>query len=315
MNKSIHFKVGLFLVGFIILSLSALLYLLYARGTFEPKAHFTLIAFDATGIEAGTPLVYRGIAIGSVTGVSHSDRGLALIKLSLPEHDHRWVRNSSMFTLDKPLVGAASIRLDTDNLDVAVLPDGASMPLMLTPPLDIPGLAAKANAILDQLATVSANVAQMTRKDSEINTTLGNLKTITGQMTGKYGVAGGLLGGDKQAQVLMDTLQNVQALTANLNQISHKLDRWAFAQGGVADKTDQSLAQLQKMLAEIQTSLKKVDTLLVNANGLTGNLKDGTDDLVQLRSQVDEAVSQANQLMLKINRFLPSSKAGEVKLP
>jgi phospholipid/cholesterol/gamma-HCH transport system substrate-binding protein len=36
---------------------------------------------------------------------------------------------------------------------------------------------------------------------------------------------------------------------------------------------------------------------------------------VQLRSQVDEAVSQANQLILKINRFLPSSKAGEVKLP
>ena len=315
MNKSIQFKVGLFLVGFFIVSLSALFYLLYARGTFERQAHFTLIAFDATGIEVGTSLVYRGIAIGSVTGVAHSDRGLALVKISIPEHEHRWLRTSSEFTLAKPLVGAAAIQLDTNDLNAAKLANGASVPLILSPPLDVPALVAKANVILDQLATVSANVAQMTRKDSEINATLGNLKTITGQMTGKYGVAGGLLGGDKQAQVLMDALQNVRLLTANLNQISHKLDRWAFANGGVADKADQSLGQIQSLLGEVRSSLKKVDTLLVNANGLAANLKDGTDDLVQLRSQVDEAVSQANQLILRINRFLPSSKTGEVKLP
>jgi len=315
MNTSIQFKTGLFLVIFSILSAAALLYLLYARGTFESESHFTLISADATGIAAGTPIVYRGIAVGTVTTVSLSDRGLALVSITLPEHEHRWLRTTSEFTLDKPLVGATVIRLDTSSLDDPQLANGASVPLMLNPPLDVPALVAKVNGILDQLAGVSKNVAYITRKNGEIDTALVNVKTITTQMSGKYGVAQGLLGNEQHAQVLMDALNNTRKLTANLDALSQRMDHWAFSQGGVADKADQSLAQIKAMLDDLHKSVIKLDAILVNVNGVTANLKSGTDDLGQLRGQVDEAVSKANQLITKINRILPSSKPGEVQLP
>lgn len=315
MNTSIQFKTGLFLVIFSILSVAAFLYLLYARGAFESESHFTLITADATGIAAGTPVVYRGIAVGRVTAVSLSDHGLAQVAITVPEHAHRWLRTTSEFTLDKPLVGTAVIRLDTTSLDDPLLANGASVPLILNPPLDVPALVAKVNGILDQLGEVSRNMTYITRKNGEIDSALVNVKTITAQMSGKYGVAQGLLGSEQNAQVLMDALNNTRKLTANLDALSQKMDRWAFSQGGVADKADQSLAQVQAMLSELRVSLSKLDAIMVNVNGLTANLKDGTDDLVQLRGQVDEAVSKANQLITKINRILPSSKPGEVKLP
>lgn len=315
MNTSIQFKTGLFLVIFSILGAAAFLYLLYARGTFESESHFTLIAADATGVGAGTPVVYRGIAVGRVTTVSLSDHGLALVAITVPEREHRWLRTTSEFTLDKPLVGATVIRLDTSSLDDPQLANGASVPLILNPPLDVPGLVAKVNGILDQLAGVSKNVAYITRKNGEIDTALVNVKSITTQMSGKYGVAQGLLGSEQNAQVLMDSLNNVRKLTANLDALSQKTDHWAFSPGGAADKADQSLAHIQAMLGDLRESLKKLDAILVNVNGLSANLKDGTDDLGQLRGQVDEAVSKASQLITKINRILPSSKPGEVKLP
>ncbi|MHB1174749.1 MAG: MlaD family protein [Sulfuriferula sp.] len=315
MNTSIQFKTGLFLVIFSIVSAAALLYLLYSRGTFEREANFTLISADATGIAPGTPIVYRGIAVGRVTEVSLSDRGLAMVAITVPEREHRWIRNTSQFTLDKPLVGAAVIRLDTSSLDDPELVSNASVPLILNPPLDVPALVAKVNGILDQLGGVSKNLAYITRKNGEIDTALVNVKTITTQMSGKYGIAQGLLGSEKNAQVLMDSLTNVQRLTTRLDTISNKLDTWAFSQGGMADKADQSLAQIKAMLDDLHTSVAKLDAILVNVNGLTANLKDGTNDLVQLRGQVDEAVSKANQLITKINRILPSSKPGTVKLP
>ena len=323
MNKSIQFKVGLFIVIAALVSAAFFVYLLYARGFFEGTLHYTLVAPNAEGVSVGTPVAFRGIAIGQVASVSLSDAGLARIAISVANREGRWLRRSSRFTLDKPLVGAARIRVDSPDLSSPQLADGAEIPMdMGSATVDIPALAAKVNGILDQLAGVSKNVAHITRKDGEIDTALVNVKTITNQMSGKYGVAQGLLGSEQNAQVLMDTLSNARKLTANLDAVSGKLDRlvdktdqWAFAHGGVADKADQSLAQIQTMLADVQISLKKLDAILVNLKGLTANLKDGSEDLIQLRAQVDEAVGKANQLITKINRILPGARPGEVKLP
>lgn len=323
MNQSIQFKVGLFLVATAVFSTAFLLYLLYARGYFERTLQYTLTAPHAEGVSVGMPVAFRGIPIGQVAAISLTDQGLARIAITVPGKQGRWLRTTSRFSLDKPIVGAARIRVETPDMESPVLPDGAERPLDLgSAAVDVPALVTKVHGILDQLAQVGKNVAHITRADGEISAALANVKTITGRMTGKYGVAEGLLGNEQHAQVLMDTLQNARQLTASLNQVSQKVDnlvlkadRWAFAEGGVADKADQSVAQIQAMLGEVRASLKKLDQLLVNTNGLTANLREGTDDLAQLRAEVDEAVSKTNQIMTKINRILPGTRSGEVKLP
>ncbi|WP_124950040.1 MlaD family protein [Sulfuriferula thiophila] len=316
MNKTIQFKVGLFLLTAVLVSAFAFIYLLYERGWFEHSTQYTLIAPNAENIDVGMPLNFRGIPIGKVSSLSLTPLGMARIIVNVDSRQSQWLRASSQFSLDKPLVGAAKIRVDVSELNSPLLNPNKEYPLNLgNGGVDVPALTAKANIILDQFGAVAKNVAYMTRRDSEINVTLSNAKAITQQMTGKYGVAQGLLGSEKNAQSLIDSLQNTRQLTANLNQLSLKLDHSAFAKGGLMDKANQSVAELHLMLEDIRTSLKKVDELLVNTTGLTANLKQGTDDMGQLRSEVDEALSKTNQLITKINRYLPSGKAGEVKLP
>ncbi|MDR3393117.1 MAG: MlaD family protein [Sulfuriferula sp.] len=316
MNKSIQFKVGAFILAALLTGAFSFIYLLYERGWFEHSLQYTLIAPDAENISVGMPLVFRGIAIGKVSSLTLSPQGMARIVVSVESRQSQWLRANSQFSLDKPLVGAAKIRADVSDLSSPLLSPDKEYPLNQgSGDLDIPALAAKANAILDQLGTVAKNVAYMTRRDGEINATLVNAQAITHKMTGKYGVAQGLLGSEQNAQVLMDSLQHTRELTANLDEMSRKLDRTVFDKGGLIDNANQSVAQLPPMLEDIRASLKKVDTLLVNANGLTANLKEGTDDMGQLRSEVDEALSKTNQLITKINRFLPAGKPGEVKLP
>ncbi|BBP04071.1 glycerophosphoryl diester phosphodiesterase [Sulfuriferula plumbiphila] len=316
MNKSMQFKVGLFVISAVLVTTTFFVYLLYARGYFERTWHYTLAASSAEGIGVGTPLTFRGIAIGQVANVALTDQGLVHITISVPGRERRWLRRNSRFAVERPLVGAARIRVDLTDLSSPALANGAAVPLdMGSAAVDVPALAAKVNGILDQLAGVSKNVAYITRKNGEIDAALVNVKTVTTRMSGKYGMAQGLLGSERNAQVLMDALNNARKLTANLDALSQKMDHWAFSRGGMADKADQSLAQIQAMLGDLRVSLNKLDAILANVNGLTANLKDGTDDLGQLRGQVDEAVSKANQLITKINRILPSSEPGKVKLP
>lgn len=316
MNKSIQFKVGLFLLIAIVSTTAFFVYLLYARGWFEQRLQYTLLAPNAEYIYVGMPLSFRGIPIGQVSAISLTPQGLARIIVGVDSRQSKWLRANSQFSLDKPLVGAAKIRVDVSDLNTPLLSTNKEYVLNLgNSGIDVPTLTAKATTVLEQLSTVTQNVAYLTRRDGEINSTLANAKAITQQMTGKYGVAQGFLGSQQNAQVLMDSLKQTRELTANLNQISRKLDHTAFDKGGLVDTAQLSVAQLPLILEDVRTSLKKVDALLVNANGLTANLKQGTDDMGQLRAEVDAAISKTNQLITKINRYLPSGKAGEVKLP
>ena len=69
------------------------------------------------------------------------------------------------------------------------------------------------------------------------------------------------------------------------------------------------------MLNDAQSSLKKADAMMTNAVAISANVKDGTQDLAQLRTEIDDAVRKANDLVNEINRKWPFARNPEVKLP
>jgi phospholipid/cholesterol/gamma-HCH transport system substrate-binding protein len=297
-----HFKVGLFATASLLLTGVFLVYLLHARGFFEDTFHLQLAAASADGVAPGVPVVFSGIEIGRVTSLGLNDSGGIIIHTEFLERNARWLKENSTFTLDKPIVGGAKIRVDSPDLDAPALPDNATM-LLLTSDIskEIPALVERVKAILD-------NVEHLTRKDGEINATLANAKTITERMTGEYGVLEGLLGSPEKARALTDSLDNVRALTQKLDGMLGKTDKWLFASEGVAE-------QVQLMLNDAQTSLQKVDALMSNAVDISADVKEGTQDIVKLREEIDDAVRKANALVNEINKIWPFKRDPEVKLP
>lgn len=315
MNK-LHFKVGLFAAASLLLAAAFVAYLLHARGFFEDTYRLQLAAASADGVAAGVPLVFSGIEIGNVTSLELNEGGGIIIRVDLLARNAKWLKENSTFTLDKPLVGGAKIRIDSPDLGAPALPDNSTM-LLVTSDIskELPALVERVKAIL-------ANVEHLTRKDGEINATLANVKTVTGRMTGEYGMLEGVLGSPEKARAVTDSLDKTRALITKLDGLALKMDgmaaktdQWLFAQNGIAEHTRESMAQVRLMLNDAQSSLKKADALMTNAVDISANVKEGTQDIAKLRTEIDDAVRKANSLVNEINKKWPFARDPEVKLP
>ena len=314
--KTLHFKVGLFAAASLLLGAAFVVYMLYARGFFEETYRLQLAAASADGVAPGVPLVFSGIEIGRVATLGLNDNGGIIIRVELLKRNAKWLKESSTFTLDKPIVGGAKIRVDSPDLNARALPENSTM-LLLTSDIskEIPVLVERFKAIL-------ANVEHLTRKDGEVNDTLANLKTVTGRMTGEYGMLESVLGSPEKARAVTDSLDKARALLTKLDGLALKMDgmavkadKWLFATDGVAEQTRDALAQIKLMLVDAQSSLKKADALMTNAVAISADVKEGTQDIAKLRAEIDDAVRKANALVNEINKKWPFARDPEVKLP
>lgn len=308
MNK-LHFKVGLFAAASLLLAGIFVVYLLHARGFFDKIFHLQLAAVSADGVAPGVPVVFSGIEIGRVTTLGLNENGGIIIHTEFLSRNAKWLKENSSFLLDKPIVGGAKIRVDSPDLSAPALPDNATM-LLLTSDIskELPALVERVQAIL-------TNVEYLTRKDGEINATLANVKTVTGRMTGEYGILESVLGSTDKARAVTDSLDKMRALMTKLDALAAKTDQWLYAPGGVAEDTRKSLAQVRLMLSDAQSSLKKADAVMANAVEISANLNDGTQNITQLRTEIDDAVRKANDLINEINKKWPFAHEPEVKLP
>ncbi len=308
MNK-LHFKVGLFAFTALALGAAFLVYLLHARGFFDRPFQLQLAASTADGVAPGVPITFSGIEIGQVAALGLNDGGGIIIRAEIPARHAKWLKVDSTFTLDKPIVGGAKIRVDSPLPGAPSLPDNSTM-LLVTSDIskEIPVLVERVKAIL-------ANVEHLTRRDGEINATLANAQTITGRMTGEYGVLEGVLGSPEKARAMNDSLDKTRALITKLDGIALKADEWLFANNGVAEHTRESLAQVRLMLNDAQSSLKKADVVMKNAVDISANVRDGTQDFGKLRTEIDDAVRKTNSLVNELNKKWPFARDTGVKLP
>lgn len=309
MNK-LHFRVGVFTLVSLLLGGGFILYWLNARGFFEGTYQLQLAAVSADNVAPGVPLVFSGIKIGQVTSLGLTDDGGVIIRAQLLMRHAKWLREDSSFVLDKPIVGGAKIRVESPNLASPPLPNNSTM-LLLSSDItkDIP-------VLVERFKVILANIEHLTRPGGEMNATLANAQKITERMSGEYGVMEGILGSKEKARALTDALDKTRTLMIKLDAMAAKTDQWLFAKEGMADNTRAALTQIRGLLTDAQTSLKKADAVLKNAVDISANVSSSTQDLAQLRSEVDEAVQRASTLINEISRKWPfATKDPEVKLP
>lgn len=321
--KHLAFKVGSVLTLIPVIAVGLLLYALYARGMFDSTQALTLNAPDAEGVVIGMPLMFSGFPIGQVSGMALDELGRVRIEVSVKKKDARWLRISSVFSLEKQFFGGAKLRAFSPRMQDPELPaDSARVLVNKDAAQDIPQVIARANSILQ-------NVDEIIRPDSSFNQTLANLKSVTERMAGEYGWLGGVTGSPDHARKILDTVDSVNALLASLKGVTAradgvlaKTDDRMFAQGGVMDEAKRSIAQLNTILTDARDSLKKADEVLANAQATTSeiksaasNVKNATTDLGELRTEVDGSIRKVNGLIDEINRKWPFARKTEIKLP
>jgi phospholipid/cholesterol/gamma-HCH transport system substrate-binding protein len=300
--KHVEAKAVILLIVIGALIVAFFLYVMYARGVFEPTQQLVLVTDNSEGVIPGMDMSFAGFPIGRVRQVDLGKDGKVNITVDIPKADAKWLRTTSVFTLESSVVGQTKLRAYSGILTDPPLPDKAQRPVLRgDAAAEIPRLLSTAHTLLE-------NLEAMTRPDSAIGNTLSNVETLSGRLTGKYGVLGTALGGDEEAKKLLQTLQRVDAILA-------KTDQRVFGKNGVMDDTQAAVRQLNGVLQDARTTLQKVDAVLVEAQAVGANAKAATQDLGRLRGEVDASLRKVNRLVDEINRKWPFKRDEEIRLP
>jgi phospholipid/cholesterol/gamma-HCH transport system substrate-binding protein len=308
-SASLQFRAALLLVTMVALVLSAALYVMYARGAFEAKQTLYLVADDAEGISVGMDLTFAGFPIGRVSRIELTKEGSAQMIINVPTKDAHWLRTTSIFTLERGLVGGAKLRAYSGILTDPALEDGAERKLLVgDASSEIPKLVATAKELLE-------NIKALTAADSSLDASLGNVKTLTAKMNAKHGALGALMGDEQNVQKLLQALDRTNSLLAKVDTLAAKTDTQVFGPEGVMKDAQKTVRELNALLAETRGSLKKLDAVLIEAQGVGANVKAGTADLGALRNDVEANLRKIDLLINDLNRRWPFKRDAEIKLP
>ena len=298
----VEIKAVILLVLMSALVLTFLLYVMFARGFFENTRRLVLVSEDSEGVIPGMDITFSGFPIGRVQRVELAPDGKARILVDITEKDAKWLRVSSVFTMEKSMVGETRIRAYSGILtDPPLEVDAVRTVLRGDTAAEIPKLVASARTLLE-------NLDNMTRSDSAINNSLASIEAASGRLGGKYGLLGGALGSDEEARKLLRTLDRIDTLLA-------KTDQRVFGKQGVMDDAQATIRQMNVVLQDASASLKKVDAVLVEAQAVAVNAKGATKDLGALRAEVDASLRKVTKMIEEINRKWPFARETELKLP
>jgi phospholipid/cholesterol/gamma-HCH transport system substrate-binding protein len=312
---NVEVKAALLLVLLLALLVGTALYVLYARGAFEPTQRLVLVADDSEGVLVGMDMTFSGFPIGRVRRIELAEDGAARILIDVPRKDARWLRESSVFTLVRGLVGNVAIRAYSGILDDPPLADGAERRVLVgDATAEIPQLVAAVRELVGNLTALSA-------ADSHLAATLGNTREATERLKGRHGALGLLLGNDGDAKKLVAALDRTNALLARVDGLAARVDgvvaradAQVFGPDGVMPETRAALAQLNGTLADARNTLKQTDKLLAEAQAVASNARVASADLGTLRSEVEASLRRIDQLVDEINRKWPFARETEIKL-
>lgn len=307
----VHLRLKAFALLFftLLLVVGSALYLMVARGAFEPTQRLVLIADDSEGVVVGMDMTFSGFPIGRVRRIELGGDGTARILIDVPQKDAHWLRVSSVFTLVRGIVGGTGIRAYTGMLEDAPLPDGAERPVLRgDATAEIPQLMSSARELL-------GNLNALTAADSALGTSLGNVATLTERLQGPGGALGMLLGSETDAKKIVQTLDRTNALLARIDRMAARADEQVFGAQGVMPEARATVVELRKLLADARASLTKVDAVLVQAQAVGANVAEGTADLDALRADVEASLRKVDGLVNEINRRWPFARDKEIVLP
>ena len=309
----LELKARLLLLFMVLLVCASVLYVMVARGVFEPTQKLVLVAEDSEGVVVGMDLTFSGFPIGRVQRIELAPDGKARILVDVVKKDAHWLRTSSVFTLVKGLVGGANIRAYTGLLNDPLLPDGAERTVLAGDSgAEIPRVIAAAKELIENLNT-------LTGSSGVVSKTLGNVKTLTERLNGPGGAMTVLTGNADQGKALALTLARTNTLLARLDTLAGKTDTQVFGEKpgnlGVLPETRAAVVQLNGLLTDARASLQKMDVVLKDVQAISGNAKEATADLGALRADVDANLRKVDRLLNDVNRKWPFAKDTEIKLP
>jgi phospholipid/cholesterol/gamma-HCH transport system substrate-binding protein len=289
--RSVEIKARLLLAGLFVLLASVSVYVMYARGVFETSNDLVLITDDAEGVRIGMDMTFAGFPIGRVKKLDLAEDGQARIELEVPRRQAQWLRESSVFTIERNLIGSVRIRAYTGVLEGPVLESGAQRQLI------------RGDAF-----------GEVQRVILPLRETLENLALATERMKGPHGALHLLLGQENDVARLLAVIAQSQQLLENANR--QLFGAGASGQPGLVEDIQKSVVEMRRLLTQARESLEALRPVLNDLQAMSQSGRDATEDLGALRNDLDRNMRKIESMIDTLSQRWPFSSAGsEVRLP
>lgn len=306
---NLELKAAALLLLMLVLVGAAVLYVLYARGAFEATQRLVLVVPDSEGVQVGMDMTFAGFPIGRVRRIELAEDGNARIVIDVPRKDARWLRESSVFTLVRGLLGNTSIKAYTGIPTDPPLPDGAVRKVL------VGDATAEIPRLVNEVRDLVANLNALSAQDSELGRTLKNLQATTEKLNGPRGALGVLFGNEADARKLLAALDRANTLLARFDTLATKADTQLFGTDGLLPEARAAIGRIAVVLDDARATLKRVDGVLEQAQAVAGNAREATTDLGALRAEIETSLRKVEGLVDEINRKWPFARDTELELP
>ena len=251
--------IGLLLLTLVLVT-AFVVYVMNARGVFEDNQHLLLVAENSEGVAVDMDLTFSGFPIGRVTRIELGDDGKAHIHLNIPRRDARWLRSSSVFTLERGVVGGARLRAYSGLLDDPALEDGAKREVL------IGDASSGVPELVSTMHRLVANVERLTAEDAALSVTLDNLRQFTAALNGRHGALGALLGNEKDVGRVIAALEQSRQLLTDARASLQKVDAALVDVKAITGNTRAATEDLDALRSEVDLNLRKVSGLIDDLN-------------------------------------------------
>jgi len=303
MDRKIEFKVGLFVILTTLLIASSILYVAYKKGLFEKVQTYTLYSQSGDGLTEGMPVLFSGFKIGKVRSLELDADGFVIVKVDIPDRHTKWVRQTSKFTLVKPVFGTARIHVYTGDLSAPPLLYDSMSEIEIID--DINEIIKKARPIVEKVNQTVVNLEEITGTlaDPKGNVTkiLDHTEKITANFSEKKSIVEMVLGEKESIRAVHESVRHLESVLKNT-------DEHLYSPGG-------TLPLVNSILKDILAKLEKLNTAVDNINRITTDASDSTKDLKVLRNEIDATVTSIKNLSREIEGILSSGKQKEIRLP
>ena len=317
-QRRLEVRAALLLIFMAVLVAASVLYLMWVRGAFEATQKLYLTTDDSDGVVVGMDMTFSGFPIGRVSRIELAEQGTVRIHVDVPVKDAHWLRISSVYTLEKGLVGAARLRAFTGILDDPPLPPGSERVVLRGDvSAEVPKMVADARDVLQ-------NVNRLTAAESALSNTLVELRTFSERINSSQGgLMAAVTGNEADAKRVAELLDRTNRLVKNLDTVAlrvdgvvKKADSQVLGKDGLVPDAQAAVRQLNALLQDARQTVVQVDAVLKEVQGVASNANQATTNLGDLRADVESSLRKIDALISEINRKWPfAPKDKEVKLP
>lgn len=305
-TRASYILVGSFVLAFVAAAFAIVTW--FAKTEFDrrPAQYHVYFTDSVTGLEIGSPVRYRGVAVGSVADIRIDPKNVERVRVTFEVAVETPIKEDTFATLGlQGITGAAYVQLGggTEKSATLVAKEGEPLPVIAARASEIERLLTKAPALLEKAFVMveRMNALLDDRNQKAVADTLQNLHAVSQNLAVSSG---------NFDRILNDAGAAVASLRAASERIEALVTSMQDRVGPLADTTRDTLAELKGTIAGIRGTAnsfgevaKSLDKMIAeNRQPLRDFSRRGLSELSRFVAESRLLVADLTRLTVQIER-------------